>query len=103
MIHDAEKNLDEFKDQLNDEQAAELRAKIAETREVMEKEGADAEEIRKASSDLQAASLNTFEEAYKKKSSENDDSAKSTSDDDKKKSADDADFEDVNSKKDEKK
>eukprot|EP00041_Stephanoeca_diplocostata_P039718 m.1637569 g.1637569 ORF g.1637569 m.1637569 type:complete len:686 (-) comp25947_c0_seq1:2882-4939(-) len=103
VIHDAEKNLDEFKDQLSDEQSEELRAKIAETQEVVAKEDADAEEIRKASSDLQAASLKTFEEAYKKKSSESDESASGSSDDDKKKNADDADFEDVNNKKDEKK
>jgi len=95
MINDTEKNLDEFKDQLESEQVDELKAKIAGLREFVANEDAVAEDIRKEAGDLQAASLKVFEIAYKKKAGAEDASA------DGEKKADDADFEDV--KKDEKK
>jgi len=88
MINDTEKNLDEFKDQLESEQMDELRGKIAGLREFVANENATAEDIRKEAGDLQAASLKVFEVAYKKKAG-----AEDAADGEKK--ADDADFEDV--------
>ena len=98
MINDTEKNLDEFKDQLETEQVDELKEKITSLREFVGNDNATAEDIRKEAGDLQAASLKVFEIAYKKKAAENDGGS---SGDDSEKKADDADFEDV--KKDDKK
>lgn len=88
MINDTEKNLDEFKDQLESEQVDELKGKIAGLREFVANENATAEDIRKEAGDLQAASLKVFEVAYKKKAGTEDAA-------DGEKKADDADFEDV--------
>merc|ERR1719231_1950555 len=96
MINDTEKNLDEFKDQLESDQVDELKAKIGTLREFITNDDATAEEIRKEAGDLQAASLKVFEVAYKKKAGEGEPAG-----DGGEKKADDADFEDV--KKDDKK
>jgi len=100
MIHDTKKNLDEFKEQIEDEAADELRKKIADFEEYMSTEEADSDEIRERAGELQKESLKVFEQAYKKKAEENSDG-----DDDEaggEKKAEEADFEDVN-KEDEKK
>merc|ERR550514_1830427 len=46
MIHDTKKNLDEFKEQIEDEAGDELRKKIADFEEFMSTEEADSDEIR---------------------------------------------------------
>jgi len=89
MIHDTKKNLDEFKEQIEDEAADALRKEIADFEEFMSTEEADSDEIRERAGELQKSSLKVFEQAYKKKAEEN-----SGGDDDEKK-AEEADFEDV--------
>merc|ERR1719162_2698995 len=78
MIFDTEKNIDEFKEQLDEEQSAELTEKIAELKEFMGNDEATGEEIRAKAGELQAASLKVFEVAYKKKAEENSDGEAST-------------------------
>ena len=64
IIHDTEKNLTEYKSQINQEEADKVRAQITELRGLMEsKEDADA--IRTLSSAVQQASLKLFEAVYK--------------------------------------
>jgi molecular chaperone DnaK len=95
MMFDTEKNMDEFKDQLDEEATAELTTMIAELKEFAALDESTAEEIRAKSGELQAASLKAFEVAYKAKAAEN-----SAGDEDK---AEEGDFEDVDEKKDAKK
>jgi molecular chaperone DnaK len=94
IINDIEKNVDEFKDQLENEQRNELKEKIDGLRELIAKEETSAEEIKEAAGALQQASLKVFELAYKKKAGTSDSS--SSGGDDKK--ADDAEFEDKQKK-----
>lgn len=78
MVFDTEKNMDEFKDQLDEEANAELKGKIQELKDFMANEDASAEDIRAQAGELQAASLKVFEVAYKKKAGEGDDAEAST-------------------------
>ena len=78
MVFDTEKNMDEFKDQLDEEATTELKDKIAELKEFMSNDEATAEDIRAQAGELQAASLKVFEVAYKKKAEENSDGEAST-------------------------
>merc|ERR550514_373660 len=89
MIHDTKKNLDEFKEQIEDEAGDELRKKIADFEEYMSTEEADSDEIRERAGELQKNSLKVFEQAYKKKAEENSESSDGDS------KAEEADFEDV--------
>ncbi|XP_077503103.1 heat shock protein 70 cognate 5 [Amblyomma americanum] len=71
IIHDTESKMDEFKDQLPQEECDKLKEKITKVREILsnkDKESADS--IKQATNDLQQASLKLFEMAYKKMASE---------------------------------
>merc|ERR1719488_347489 len=60
-INMLEKNLEEYKDQLEADQVEGLRKNIAETREIVAKEESTTEEIEKAVGDLKAASMKIYE------------------------------------------
>ncbi|KAH7979487.1 hypothetical protein HPB49_009555 [Dermacentor silvarum] len=67
IIHDTESKMDEFKDQLPEEECNKLKEKITKVREILSnKDKESAESIKQATNDLQQASLKLFEMAYKK-------------------------------------
>lgn len=66
MIHDTEKKMEEYKEQLPKDECEKLKEKIAEVKGYLEKEGGSGEELSKISNELQQASLKLFEIAYKK-------------------------------------
>lgn len=70
IIHDTEKAVREFKDQLSNEEVTKIQDKIANLRKVVASE-ASADDIRKEAGDLQQASLKAFELAYKSKAAQN--------------------------------
>jgi len=70
IIHDTEKNLNEYKSQINQEEANKIREMIADVRQYAEKKE-DADEIRTKSSELQQATLKVFEAVYKNASKNN--------------------------------
>ncbi|XP_037555227.1 stress-70 protein, mitochondrial [Dermacentor silvarum] len=71
IIHDTESKMDEFKDQLPEEECNKLKEKITKVREILSnKDKESAESIKQATNDLQQASLKLFEMAYKKMASE---------------------------------
>ncbi|XP_034142321.1 heat shock 70 kDa protein cognate 5 [Drosophila guanche] len=76
IVHDTETKMEEFKSQLPAEECEKLKKEIADLRTLLaNKETADLEEVRKATSSLQQASLKLFEMAYKKMSAERESSA----------------------------
>nr|AVA07270.1 heat shock protein 70 cognate [Frankliniella occidentalis]AVM40931.1 heat shock cognate protein 70 [Frankliniella occidentalis] len=78
IIHDTESKMDEFKDQLPSDECDKLREQITSVRDLLaNKEDSDPEEIRKATGNLQQASLKLFEMAYKKMAAERDSGSKS--------------------------
>ncbi|CAG0879926.1 unnamed protein product [Darwinula stevensoni] len=80
IIHDTETKMEEFKDQLPQEECAKLKEHIAKVREALaKKDDMTPEEIKKTSNDLQQASLKLFEMAYKKMASEREGSGSSGS------------------------
>ncbi|KAJ3028323.1 UNVERIFIED_CONTAM: 70-kilodalton heat shock protein [Siphonaria sp. JEL0065] len=79
IIHDTEKAMTEFKDQLDAAETDKIKAKITELRELLANpENAEAEKIKETYGDLQAGSLKLFEMVYKKKQSENSGSSQSS-------------------------
>lgn len=68
VIHDTEKNLDEFKDDLEPEADSKVREKVQALREYLsqEQDQLSSEEIRKLSGEVQQESLKAFDVAYKK-------------------------------------
>jgi molecular chaperone DnaK len=88
IIHDTEKNLRDYADQIGEGDADAVTAKITELRELMANDEADAEGIRSVAAEVQAESLKVFEAVYKKSAESGDDGASSNN-------AQDADFEDV--------
>jgi len=92
VIHDTEKNLNEFKSQVSQEDADKIREMITELRKVME-EKEDADNIRSKTSELQQTSLKAFEAVYKN-------AANKSAPEDKEEGKDtkDADFKDVDDK-----
>uniref|UniRef100_A0A224Z482 Molecular chaperone DnaK n=1 Tax=Rhipicephalus zambeziensis TaxID=60191 RepID=A0A224Z482_9ACAR len=71
IIHDTESKMEEFKDQLPEEECNKLKEKITKVREILSKKDTEsAESIKQATNDLQQASLKLFEMAYKKMASE---------------------------------
>merc|ERR1711917_201604 len=71
ILHDTESKMEEFKDQLNAEDASKMKDQIKEVREKLaNKDSMDPEEIKKTVNDLQQSSLKLFEMAYKKMASE---------------------------------
>merc|ERR1719402_1504345 len=70
IIHDIETKLDEYKDQLDKDEVTQLKEDAARLKEEMQRDDADAEEIREKAGDLQKRSLSLFEIAYKRMSAE---------------------------------
>merc|ERR1719348_1843300 len=69
-IHDIESKLNEYKDQLDADEVKTLQDDAARLKEEMQRDDANAEEIREKAGDLQKRSLSLFEIAYKKMSAE---------------------------------
>ena len=65
VVHDTEKNLTEYKEQLANVNSDAVRALIAEVREAQKKEDIDTETLNKKVAELQQASLKVFENLYK--------------------------------------
>merc|ERR1712121_286325 len=73
IIHDTETKMDEYKDQLNEEDASKMKDQIKEVRDKLaNKDSMDPEEIKKTVNELQQQSLKLFEMAYKKMASDRD-------------------------------
>ncbi|XP_045505760.1 heat shock 70 kDa protein cognate 5 isoform X1 [Colias croceus] len=73
VLHDTETKMDEYKEQLPQDECDKLRVEIGKLRELLaQKDTADPEAIRTATSTLQQASLKLFEQAYKKMAAERD-------------------------------
>ena len=68
-IVDIEKNLDQFKEQLNKDEVEKVKAAIDQVRSVLKSE--DAEAIKEKVNDLNKVSLNLFQMVYQRKASEN--------------------------------
>ncbi|CRK98946.1 CLUMA_CG012105, isoform A [Clunio marinus] len=67
IVHDTETKMEEYKDQLPQEECDKLREEIAKVRTLLaDKENADPEAVRKETGNLQQSSLKLFEMAYKK-------------------------------------
>lgn len=81
VVHDTESKMEEFKDQLPEEECNKIKEEIAKVREILaDKDNKTPEEIQQASSALQQSSLKLFEAAYKKMASEREQSGSSSSD-----------------------
>ncbi|ESO00354.1 hypothetical protein HELRODRAFT_185768 [Helobdella robusta] len=80
IIHDTESKMDEFKAQLPSDECKKLNEQIAKVRQMLSnKDQETPENIKKATSDLQQASLKLFEMAYKKMAAERESSPSSSS------------------------
>ncbi|XP_054259257.1 heat shock 70 kDa protein cognate 5 [Macrosteles quadrilineatus] len=80
IIHDTETKMDEFKDQLPQEECTKLKELINQVRDKLSnKDNVEPEEIKKSTSELQQASLKLFEMAYKKMAAEREGSSSSSS------------------------
>ena len=73
IIHDTEKAMSEFKDQLDKTEAGKITEKIKEVREYIAKgaEEIDGEKVKLMAGEVQQASLKLFEMVYKKRAAEN--------------------------------
>jgi len=67
IIFDIEKNLNEFKAQVNQSDADALRQEIQVTRELIQNDSNDAEAVKSAAQELQRKSIKAFESVYKNK------------------------------------
>jgi molecular chaperone DnaK len=74
VIYDIEKNLSEFKEHVDQNEAERLRGQISELRQTMESAD-DFQAIKSGADALQRESLKAFESAYKQKASSNDSSS----------------------------
>merc|ERR1712212_1429442 len=80
IIHDTESKMDEYKDQIPNEESDKLKAKLEETKTMLaEKDSHSGEDIKAKVSDLQQASLKLFEIAYKKMAADRESSGSSDS------------------------
>ncbi|PIK62554.1 putative stress-70 protein, mitochondrial [Apostichopus japonicus] len=80
VVHDTESKMEEFKDQLPEEECKTIKEEIEKVRAVLaDKDNKTPEEIQQASSALQQSSLKLFETAYKKMASEREQSGGSDS------------------------
>jgi len=71
IIHDTESKMEEFKSQLPEEEVTNIKNKINEVRQLItNKDQESPETLRKATQELQQASLKLFEAAYKKMANE---------------------------------
>lgn len=71
VLAETEKAMSDFKEQIDKTEADNLTEKIKSAREKIAEEDADPEEIKKATHEVQQASLKLFEMVYKKRNSEN--------------------------------
>lgn len=79
IVHDTETKMEEFKDQLPSDECNKLKEHITKVRELLSRKDSEtAETIKKATQDLQQASLKLFEMAYKKMASEREGSSGSS-------------------------
>ena len=68
MVHDIEKNMEEYKDQLPKEDADKMREDIAKLREKLARKDEETPEaIKEATGEVQKSALKLFEIAYKSK------------------------------------
>ena len=67
IANDTDSKLDEFKDQLAQDEVDKLKASISELRELIQDKDKSAEEVREKMNEVQQSSLKVFEMAYKKK------------------------------------
>ncbi|KAJ2538358.1 hypothetical protein GGF49_005964, partial [Coemansia sp. RSA 1853] len=100
IITDTEKNLEEFKEQLDKEEAKKIRTQLDELRQTLAKVNSGevslkAEDIKKQSGNVQQASLKLFEMVYKQRANQQDEAGKSGSSES---STKDADFKDAEKK-----
>ncbi|KAF9358278.1 Stress-70 protein, mitochondrial [Mortierella sp. NVP85] len=78
VIADTEKNMEEFKSQLDSSETEKIRSQISKLREVLQKgESVEAEDIKRETTDLQQGSLKLFEMVYKKNAAGGSDSGSS--------------------------
>jgi len=78
IVHDTETKMEEYKNQLPQEECEKLRTDITKVKDLLaDKNNSDPEEIKKATSTLQQASLKLFELAYKKMASDRESSSAS--------------------------
>lgn len=89
-INDVEKSLDEYKEQINKDEAAEITKEIDDLKKIMENEDCDPADIKEGTSKLQQASLKMYQMAASKKTE---------SSEEKKDDTVDAEFKDVNNEK----
>lgn len=96
VIADTEKAMNEFKDQLDNSEAEQIKAKIQEVRDYMGKgtDNISGEDLKRMTGDVQQSSLKLFEMVYNKRAASNDSSKSSGSSD-----SVDAEYKDVNEKK----
>lgn len=79
IVHDTETKMEEYKDQLPGEECDKLRTEIAEVRNLLaNKDTANPEDLRAATTKLQQSSLKLFEMAYKKMSAEREGASQSS-------------------------
>ncbi|KAJ2443039.1 hypothetical protein GGF42_006768, partial [Coemansia sp. RSA 2424] len=102
IVNDTEKNLEEFKEQLDKAEVEKIRTQLDELRQTLAKvssgeETLKAEEIKQKSGNVQQASLKLFEMVYKQRASQNN-STSSDSSADSSSSAKDADFKEADKK-----
>lgn len=104
IINDTEKAMIDFKDQLDKEEEEKIRSKIVEIREYIAKgaEETEAEKIKEMYGELQQQSLKLFEMVYKKKSGDSAAQNNTTEENKTEEPIVDAEFKDVNDKKDKK-
>jgi len=80
IIHDTETKMEEFKEQLPSEEVEKLKEHISKVKGLLaDKDSANPEEVKTATSDLQQASLKLFEMAYKKMAADREGSSGSNS------------------------
>lgn len=96
IANDTESKLNEFKDQLPNDEVEKMKVGISELREFLaDKEEKSADELREKMNEVQQASLKVFEMAYSKKMRDESSSSESTSDEDKEGKPQDAEYKDA--------
>eukprot|EP00730_Choanoeca_flexa_P001029 TRINITY_DN10451_c0_g1_i1.p1 TRINITY_DN10451_c0_g1~~TRINITY_DN10451_c0_g1_i1.p1 ORF type:complete len:669 (+),score=260.16 TRINITY_DN10451_c0_g1_i1:94-2100(+) len=81
IIHDTEKNLTDFADDIEAEDKAKVDEQIEALRKALAADEPDADEVRRLSGEVQQTSLKAFEVAYKKRAAANDSGNASSTED----------------------
>merc|ERR1711981_980045 len=71
MIHETEKQVENFKDQLSSDKIESINSKLQDLREAMNSDSITSSELREKWQALQNDTMEVFSEAYKKNASEN--------------------------------